>query len=191
ERPALQGPPGLRSRLGSGEPLSPGSVLTRKFQFDLFRHGNRFPCMRMFFALSGSLLAATLSLPAFALERDVLAPNAPAATPGAPAAITAALDAQAEEPPQSRLDTLFSELKRERNERAAERIANRIQEEWNRSGSASIDLMMGWSRTAIENKKFDVALDFLDQVTTMKPDYAEGWNRRATVHFLMNNYAKS
>ena len=44
---------------------------------------------------------------------------------------------------ESRLDTLFSELKRERNERAAQRIAQRINEEWNQSGSAVIDLMTG------------------------------------------------
>lgn len=109
----------------------------------------------------------------------------------APEAAPPALTEQTEDQPQNRLDTLFAELKRERNERAAERIANRIQEEWSRSGSASIDLMMGWSRTAVENKKFDVALDFLDQVTTMRPAYAEGWNQRATVHFMMRNYAKS
>ncbi len=92
---------------------------------------------------------------------------------------------------QSRIDKLFAELKRERNEKAAERIAARIGEEWSHSGSASIDLMMGWSKTAMDGKKFDVALDFLDQVVTMQPNYAEGWNRRATVHFMMNNFAKS
>lgn len=93
--------------------------------------------------------------------------------------------------PGVKLDALFADLKRERNEKAAERISGRIWGAWNESGSANIDLMMQWSQKAIEDKKFDVALDFLDQVTTMKPGYAEGWNRRATVHFLMNNFAKS
>ncbi len=93
--------------------------------------------------------------------------------------------------PENRLDKLFADLKRERNERAAQRIAGRISEQWTKSGSASIDLMMGWSQTAIDDKKFDVALDFLDQVVTMRPQFAEGWNRRATAHFLMRNYAKS
>jgi tetratricopeptide (TPR) repeat protein len=90
-----------------------------------------------------------------------------------------------------RLDALFGDLKRERNERAAQRIAQRIREEWNRSGSASIDLMMQWSQKAMGDQKFDVALDFLDQVVTLDPSYAEGWNRRATVHFMMQNFGKS
>jgi tetratricopeptide (TPR) repeat protein len=92
---------------------------------------------------------------------------------------------------QNRLDKLFADLKRERNDKAAERIANFIREEWSKSGSASIDLMMQWSGKAMQNKKFDVALDFLDQVVLLAPDFAEGWNRRATVHYMMDSYAKS
>ena len=92
---------------------------------------------------------------------------------------------------QARLDQLFSDLKRERNEKAAERIAGNIWSEWSQSGSASIDLMMQWSQKAIEGQKFDVALDFLDQVVTLQPTYAEGWTRRATVPVLMKNYGMS
>jgi tetratricopeptide (TPR) repeat protein len=111
----------------------------------------------------------------------------------------APLPAQADDPVappvattrEARLDQLFVDLKRERNEKAAERIAARISHEWSQSGSASIDLMMQWSQKAAEDKKFDVALDFLDQVVTLQPAYAEGWNRRATVHFMMNNFGKS
>lgn len=90
-----------------------------------------------------------------------------------------------------RLEQLFSELKRARNQRAAERVSNRIRQEWNRSGSASIDLLMQWSQKAMDEEKVDVALDFLDQVTLLAPDYAEGWNRRATLHFMQDDYAKS
>lgn len=140
--------------------------------------GNRFPRMRIFSAFcAAALTAATLS-PALAAE-----PDAASEKPAAAATTEAATG--------NRLDALFGQLKRERNEKAAERIASRISEEWNHSGSASIDLMMTWSQTAMEGKKFDVALDFLDQVVTMEPTYAEGWNRRATVHFMMQNYAKS
>ena len=42
-------------------------------------------------------------------------------------------------------------------------------------------------------ERFDdrVALDFLDEIITLQPTYAEGWNRRATLHFMMSNYSKS
>lgn len=89
------------------------------------------------------------------------------------------------------LDKLFAELKRERNPQAADRIAKRIWSEWYKSGSASIDLMMKWSNDAVQAQKYDVALDFLDQVVTLQPGFAEGWNRRATVHFLMHQFGKS
>jgi tetratricopeptide (TPR) repeat protein len=92
---------------------------------------------------------------------------------------------------ENRLDKLFADLKRERNEKAAERIAGQIWEEWFKSGSASIDLMMMWAQNAMEAQKYDVALDFLDEVITLSPSYAEGWNRRATLHFMMSNYSKS
>jgi tetratricopeptide (TPR) repeat protein len=91
----------------------------------------------------------------------------------------------------TRLDELFSQLKRESNAMKASRIASQIQAQWQNSGSASIDLMMGWASKAMEEKKYSVALDFLDQVIVMKPDYAEGWNRRATLNFLTNDYGRS
>ncbi|MBN9241868.1 MAG: hypothetical protein J0I98_03655 [Mesorhizobium sp.] len=130
--------------------------------------------MRIVFAVCAALLLSTA------------APSV-AATPaqdGAPASRAPQTRAQ-------RLDALFASLKRERNEKAAERIAGQIFEEWNHSGSASIDLMMQWSQKAIEDKKYAVALDFLDEIVTLQPTYAEGWNRRATLHYLMKNYAKS
>jgi tetratricopeptide (TPR) repeat protein len=135
--------------------------------------------MRNVFVCGAALLALTLASPLHA--QDAL-----------PAAVDPADAAKARPAtPQERLDKLFADLKRERNERAAERVASRINDLWIQSGSASIDLMMGWSKDAMDKKKFDVALDFLDQVVTMDPDFAEGWNRRATAHFMMNNYAKS
>jgi tetratricopeptide (TPR) repeat protein len=139
--------------------------------------------MRILFAFFTALLLSGAALPAGAEEvQGALPPDAapPTATPP-PVAPTK----------QGRLDQLFAELKRERNEKAAERIAGRIWNEWNQSGSASVDLMMQWAQKATQDQKFDVALDFLDQVVTLQPDYAEGWNRRATVHFMMKNYGKS
>lgn len=90
-----------------------------------------------------------------------------------------------------RLVELFATLKKTRNNRVAKRIADEIWGEWFRSGSASIDLMMKWSNDAVVKEQFNVALDFLDQVVTRSPEYAEGWNRRATLHYNMLNFNKS
>ncbi|MER8463255.1 hypothetical protein [Mesorhizobium sp. M1409] len=134
--------------------------------------------MRILFAFLTSLLVSG-AIYGPARADDAVAP--PATQDAPPVATTK----------QARLDQLFNDLKRERNEKAAERIAGEIWNEWSQSGSASIDLMMQWSQKAVEGQKFDVALDFLDQVVTLQPTYAEGWNRRATVHFMMKNYGKS
>ena len=137
--------------------------------------------MRKAFAILTFVAVGGLLLPAFAQNSPPPRSDQPAATEPA-------------KPPQTReerLNDLFGQLKRERNEKAAERIAGRIWNEWNQSGSASVDLMMQWAQKATQDQKFDVALDFLDQVVTLQPDYAEGWNRRATVHFMMKNYGKS
>ena len=143
--------------------------------------------MRIVHAFCGAVLSVAFASPALAAEPDASL-DAPAALESGPAGVNAA---SSDERQENRLDALFAQLKRERNEKAAARIAGRIWEEWGRSGSASIDLMMGWSKTAMDSRKFDVALDFLDQVVVLDPSYAEGWNRRATVHFMMQNYAKS
>jgi tetratricopeptide (TPR) repeat protein len=125
--------------------------------------------------------------PAFALEQAKSVPDIPAAAPQA----TSLPGRTLAEKRSARLDELFSALKRERNEVKAKRIAEQIQTQWQNSGSASIDLMMQWAAAAMAEKKYAVALDFLDQVTVLKPDFAEGWNRRATVNFLMNDYGRS
>ena len=90
-----------------------------------------------------------------------------------------------------KLDALFTGLKKAESQAVAEGVASRIWESWNNSDSDSINLLMQWSQEAIDRRSFSMALDFLDQVVVLKPSYAEGWNRRATLHFMMNNYAKS
>ena len=134
--------------------------------------------MRNLFALAALILVAGGFSPALAADQavDLSGPVEQAA----PA-----------DKSENRVDKLFVDLKRERNEKAAERIAGQIWEEWFKSGSASIDLMMMWAQNAMEAQKYDVALDFLDEVITLQPTYAEGWNRRATLHFMMSNYSKS
>jgi tetratricopeptide (TPR) repeat protein len=43
----------------------------------------------------------------------------------------------------------------------------------------------------MEAQQIDVALKLLDAVVRLRPDYVEGWNRRATLYYLKNDYARS
>ena len=92
---------------------------------------------------------------------------------------------------KTRIDELFDKLKKARDPRYAKTVADGIWSEWFRSGSATVDLMLGWANDAFDEKKYNVALDYLDQVVTRAPGFAEGWNRRATLHYSMDNFAKS
>lgn len=90
-----------------------------------------------------------------------------------------------------RLNTLFSELKRQRDPQIAEAIANRIRGEWSQSGSATVDLLMRWAEKAIAEKRNPAALDFLARAIALKPDYAESWSRRATLHYISGDTRKA
>ena len=50
---------------------------------------------------------------------------------------------------------------------------------------------MQWTLKAMEEKQYPRALDFLDRIIVLAPTYIEGWNKRATVHFLMDDYGES
>ncbi|MEL6201474.1 MAG: hypothetical protein AAFR39_03860 [Pseudomonadota bacterium] len=143
---------------------------------------------------------------AFALSLSVGAANSQLIDPDQPQSEPILPDEQAIVPPaddvptpqardeaegEDRLDRLFAELKRTRNPRAAKPLADGIWAEWRRSGSATTDLYVEWANTALERDQYNVALDFLDQVVLRDPNYAEGWNRRATLHFHMANFKKS
>lgn len=93
--------------------------------------------------------------------------------------------------PVSTLDTLFAELKRERDEKQAKRISERIWAKWRDSGSATANLLMQWADKAIADNKNGLALDLLDQVVVLMPDYSEGWNRRATLNYALGKHDKS
>ncbi|MCB1461010.1 MAG: tetratricopeptide repeat protein [Nitratireductor sp.] len=89
------------------------------------------------------------------------------------------------------LDELFNDLGRQTRVPAANRIARQIWKKWTESGSDTINLLMEWSARAMQEKDYTVAEDLLDQVVTLAPDYAEGWNRRATLHFAQSDYGRS
>jgi len=89
------------------------------------------------------------------------------------------------------LDGLFAQLKRAREQKRADRISKAIWEKWRDSDSDSINLLTIWAQAATGRKSYGKAMDLLDQVVVLRPDYAEGYNQRATLHFIMKNFSKS
>lgn len=94
-------------------------------------------------------------------------------------------------PDDGRLDSLYQQLKKERHPESARAIAEQIRNLYSISGSATVDMLMKNALIAMGEKRYGAALDFLDQVTLLAPDYAEGWNRRAALHYLMGNSGKA
>lgn len=89
------------------------------------------------------------------------------------------------------LDELFAKLLENTSSPAGERIEQEILRRFSRSGSPTADLLMSWAVETMEEKNFPLALDILDQIIVIKPDFAEAWNKRATVYFLTDDYAAS
>lgn len=92
---------------------------------------------------------------------------------------------------EEQLDEAFALLGGDTDPSTAKGAERRILRLWLESGSPTIDLLMSWSLKAMQQEDYPKALDYLDQVVTLKPDYVEGWNKRATVFFLTDDYGKA
>ncbi|HSF96167.1 MAG TPA: hypothetical protein VLA52_14170 [Thermohalobaculum sp.] len=91
---------------------------------------------------------------------------------------------------QTRLDSLFARLVLPESE-TAERDQQEIWALWSQSGSPSMDLLLGRASKAMEDEDYDQAMRFLNDLVRLAPDFAEGWNKRATLYFLRAEFGKS
>jgi len=89
------------------------------------------------------------------------------------------------------LDRLFSELAHSKTPEDAKVVENLIWNVWNQSGSVSVDLLMDRALEALAAGNYENSLTFLDEIVDLAPGYSEGWNKRATVHFLRDDYASA
>jgi len=62
---------------------------------------------------------------------------------------------------------------------------------WTRSGDAVIDKLMARGVEEMESGRHQAAITTFSEVVKRKPDFAEGWNKRATVYYLAGEYKKS
>jgi len=96
-------------------------------------------------------------------------------------------------PPRSpvTLDRLFERLAAAKTPEEAKGIANLIQRRWARSGSDTADLLMTRAQDALKARELPLAIELLDRVVTLEPDWAEGWNQRANALFLAGDPIRS
>src|SRR5688500_17435159 len=62
---------------------------------------------------------------------------------------------------------------------------------WSRSGDAEIDGLMARGSEHMQAGSYAEAISIFTRVITRKPEFAEGWNRRATAYYLAREYRKS
>jgi tetratricopeptide (TPR) repeat protein len=89
------------------------------------------------------------------------------------------------------LDFLFGALKAAPDEASAKHVEARIWAIWLQTPSDTAALLMLRAKAAMDAQQTDVALKLLDAVIKLRPDYVEAWNRRATLYYLSNDYARS
>ncbi len=89
------------------------------------------------------------------------------------------------------LDSLFKRLKGAQDEQSAKTIEQAIWQLWLRHPSPSVEVLMNQAVNAMNASKNDKAIQILDRVIAMEPDYAEAWNKRATAHFYQEDYGRS
>jgi tetratricopeptide (TPR) repeat protein len=89
------------------------------------------------------------------------------------------------------LDFLFGALKAAPDAASAKHVEAKIWALWLQTPSDTAAVLMTRAKAAMDAQQLDVALKLLDAVVKLRPDYVEGWNRRATLYYLKNDYTHS
>ncbi len=137
-------------------------------------------------SLAAILAAGALWLmPISASAQGASSPSAPATAP------TQSVASPEQAPRQSTLDKLFERLKSAKDVEEAKGIERQITRRWARSTSDTADLLMTRAQQAARTSNFPLAVELLDRIIVLEPDWAEGWNQRANVFFRMEDHARA
>jgi len=93
-------------------------------------------------------------------------------------------------PAEQRAD-LYARLAASPDADETDGLVNRLLAIYAQSGSDTGDLLLSRARKAIGEKEYEAAGKILDAAIALLPDWAEGWNARATLHFLDDDYDAS
>ena len=143
--------------------------------------------IRAFPSLSAALLAAISA--AFLAAVPVFIPASPAIAAESDGSGPSSDAPKARQKPHNQdIDFLFGALKAAPDDDSAKAIEDRIWALWLRSKSDTANLLMGRVAAAVQTKDLDLAIDLLNHIIEIKPDYVEAWNRRATIYYMQKDF---
>ena len=90
-----------------------------------------------------------------------------------------------------RLDDLFEALAAAPSDAHAEAVEQQIWAIWFDAGDSELDRRMAEGAEAMNRGDADAALGAFGAVIAARPDYAESWNWRATLYYLMRRFPES
>jgi tetratricopeptide (TPR) repeat protein len=90
-----------------------------------------------------------------------------------------------------RLDPLFARLKANISETEARAIERQIWQIWIEHRNPEIERLMRHGLSAMSEDDSKEALDTFNNVVQHDKNFAEGWNKRATLEFAMGDYEAS
>ena len=90
-----------------------------------------------------------------------------------------------------RLRVFFRQLKSSTSYEKALHIEIRIWEIWMEHSNPWAKISMNSGVEALNDYEFEKALEHFKLLTEIEPDFAEGWNKRATVLYLLGRYSES
>jgi len=68
---------------------------------------------------------------------------------------------------------------------------NSIWQIWSRSGDPTVDRLFAIGVEQMNHGEAQAAIGTFSEIIRRKPEFAEGWNKRATIYFLIGEYDKS
>ncbi len=86
---------------------------------------------------------------------------------------------------------LFEKLKTATSENEGRRIEFQIWEFWLRNADITSRTLVMDAMSMRTSQNFDHAMKLLNTAIKLKPDYAEAYNQRSFMYFLLNDYEKS
>lgn len=91
----------------------------------------------------------------------------------------------------SRLDDLFNQLLTAEDSRSISRLENQIWEIWHSHADADVEALMTAGIQRMNSQRLSEALVIFSQIIERYPDYAEAWNKRATLYYIAGEYEAS